>query len=237
MKQVSAKTKLKGIIFDFGGVISHTPSPGIMDRMCRIAGVEPEAIKPEYIRLRGEFDRGTLSGVEYWRRVAASVGVTPPETALHQLVDEDVRSWTHINEETLAFMKDIRPKVFRMGLLSNMTFDCLHYVEEHFQWLEWFDTLVFSCNINHIKPEREIYDYCIRAMGLPAEECLFIDDNEANVAAARAAGLHALQFQSFPLFRRDFEADYDIEGSGRLADPMARVIEKHGKTLEKLGRD
>ena len=59
-----------------------------------------------------------------------------------------------------------------------------------------FDGVVVSSNVKMIKPYPEIYEYILKTYGLKAEECLFIDDVEANVEAAKAAGMKAFVFRN-----------------------------------------
>jgi FMN phosphatase YigB (HAD superfamily) len=42
-----------------------------------------------------------------------------------------------------------------------------------------------------VKPDREAFEHVIAALGCPPAHVLFLDDNEINVAGARAAGLDA----------------------------------------------
>ena len=46
-----------------------------------------------------------------------------------------------------------------------------------------------------IKPSAEFYKAVIDDIGLPPEEMLFIDDSQANVQAAIAAGLPAVWYR------------------------------------------
>jgi 2-haloacid dehalogenase len=46
------------------------------------------------------------------------------------------------------------------------------------------------------KPFPEIYELTLNRFDLKAEESLFIDDNLRNVEAARALGIHSIQFHS-----------------------------------------
>jgi putative hydrolase of the HAD superfamily len=39
------------------------------------------------------------------------------------------------------------------------------------------------------KPEKEIFLHAAQTLGLPPEECVFIDDMAPNVAAAQACGM------------------------------------------------
>ena len=43
-----------------------------------------------------------------------------------------------------------------------------------------------------------IYRYFLRRSGYAAEQVLFVDDREKNVAAADAVGIRALQFDAMP---------------------------------------
>jgi putative hydrolase of the HAD superfamily len=53
-----------------------------------------------------------------------------------------------------------------------------------------FDAVIFSCNEGCMKPEREIYDLCLRRLGVTAEEAVFVGDGGSReLEGARAAGL------------------------------------------------
>jgi putative hydrolase of the HAD superfamily len=58
-----------------------------------------------------------------------------------------------------------------------------------------FDVVVDSAFVGTRKPEPEIYAITLERLGLPADECAFLDDLEVNVEAARAAGLHGIVYR------------------------------------------
>jgi putative hydrolase of the HAD superfamily len=60
---------------------------------------------------------------------------------------------------------------------------------------ELFDVVVDSAFVGTRKPEPEIYAITLERLGLPAGACAFIDDLEANVAAARHAGMQGIVFR------------------------------------------
>lgn len=53
-----------------------------------------------------------------------------------------------------------------------------------------------SGHLRLVKPEPEIYHHLLERIGLPPQQCLFIDDNAANIAAAERIGLKAIHFQN-----------------------------------------
>ncbi len=56
-----------------------------------------------------------------------------------------------------------------------------------------------------VKPDAAIYRLALDRFGLRAEEAVFIDDNEANVAGAAAVGMTALHFTGEPKLRCELQ--------------------------------
>jgi FMN phosphatase YigB (HAD superfamily) len=56
-----------------------------------------------------------------------------------------------------------------------------------------------------IKPNAAIYEHCLRGLGVAPSGSIFIDDREVNIWAARAVGIHAVQFQSITQLRSELE--------------------------------
>ena len=53
-----------------------------------------------------------------------------------------------------------------------------------------------------IKPDPEIYKLLLSRYSLQPADCIFIDDNPANVAAAQTIGIHAIPFTNCPDLRK-----------------------------------
>lgn len=53
--------------------------------------------------------------------------------------------------------------------------------------------LYLSQQIGMRKPETEIYRYLLEQEGIEAQQAIFFDDNAANIDAARALGIQAIQ--------------------------------------------
>ena len=53
------------------------------------------------------------------------------------------------------------------------------------------------------KPDERIYRILLDRFSLKPDECLFIDDNPQNVAAAEALGIHGLVFTSVEQLNMD----------------------------------
>ena len=53
---------------------------------------------------------------------------------------------------------------------------------------------MISGEINVAKPDKEIYEYLLSTYNLIPDECIFIDDNPANIAMAESLGIHGYLF-------------------------------------------
>jgi putative hydrolase of the HAD superfamily len=61
---------------------------------------------------------------------------------------------------------------------------------------EIFEVVVDSGFVGCRKPDPEIYEITLERLdGVPAEECLFIDDVDVNCAAARGLGMASVHYQ------------------------------------------
>jgi putative hydrolase of the HAD superfamily len=90
----------------------------------------------------------------------------------------------------------------RLGLLSNIIADLVPVFEErHGEWLAHFDARTYSCAIGVAKPDHRAFEIAAERLGVKPADCLFIDDNEVNVTAAREVGMRAEVFRSVDQIR------------------------------------
>lgn len=72
-----------------------------------------------------------------------------------------------------------------------------------------FRDVVVSGDEKMMKPDAAIYRLALKRFGLRAEDAVFIDDNAANVAGAKAVGVHALLFTDAATLRAEL-ADLEL---------------------------
>jgi 2-haloacid dehalogenase len=66
-----------------------------------------------------------------------------------------------------------------------------------------FTGRVVSYEVGLVKPDRAIFDVLLKKFDLRAEQCLFIDDNADNIAAARSMGFAVHHFAQPEALRED----------------------------------
>ncbi len=64
------------------------------------------------------------------------------------------------------------------------------------------DHVVNSSRVRVAKPDPAIYTIAAQRAGVPVHRCAFVDDNRANVDAARHAGMTAVHYSSIDDLRQ-----------------------------------
>ena len=107
------------------------------------------------------------------------------------------------SRELIIRLKEKGYPVYGLTNWSSETF-CL--VRHRYPVFDLLDGMVVSGEEHLLKPGHAIFERLLEKYGLQASECLFTDDNEANVAGALSAGLYALRFTSAAQLEADLVA-------------------------------
>ena len=204
------KIKIRALILDYGGVISQPQNPENVNYILQYIQQDYDDFMQVYYDLRVGYDNGQLSGQEYWVRVLQHYSLDPNGFNIPRFIQEDVASWTHLNESMLQFITENKDNIPKLAMISNMVDDTLVFMRRHYDWLDLFDELTFSCELGVNKPDREIYEICLRNLMIPPSECLFVDDSAKNVSGAIESGMYAIQFENFPQFILELDEKFSM---------------------------
>jgi putative hydrolase of the HAD superfamily len=183
------------ILFDLFGVIARHQSPAGQQALVATAGVPAAAFWDVYWRLRVPYDRGEVTGAEYWHQVTTELGITFDADRVSALIRADIASWNAVNDDMVALIAQAAASGVRLALLSNVPEELAAYYEQHHTcWLQHFELIAFSCRIGQAKPEPEAFRWCCHKLGVTPERILFIDDRTENVHAAQRLGIHTHLF-------------------------------------------
>lgn len=198
--------EIKGVIFDYGGVISHPQNKDCIKRMLQLLNCnDPELFDNLYYKYRHEYDLGIFDGAMFWTKVIEDFGLEPSDGLIKQLHEQDVLSWTEINQEILECIATLRNNQIKLAILSNMPPNVLEEIHQKFKWLNQFDACIFSCELGKVKPNPDIYRYCLDRLGLKPNEAVFIDDTSKNITGAENVGLNTIWYQNYPEFKQSLK--------------------------------
>jgi putative hydrolase of the HAD superfamily len=117
-----------------------------------------------------------------------------------------------LNVELAVYFASLRPR-YRTALLSNSFAGARSKEQERYHFADICDLLIYSHEEGIAKPERRIFELTCERLGVQPAEIIFLDNVEANVAAARACGIQAI------LFRETREAIAAIQACLQASSP------------------
>lgn len=198
-----ALTTPKAVIFDIGRVIVRLDPKRALAPLASALG-QGGARSPK-----------AISGEEAWEFIVSDErwqdwqeGRIPPDE-WHQHVMRRLKlsltfqefrdAWNRVLDPDLILRETVFARLAdscRLALLSNT--DPIHAacLEERFTFGRHFPVRIYSCSVGACKPSSAIYRGTLEALGVCAEEALYIDDVQEFVRAARDMGLDAIQFRS-----------------------------------------
>lgn len=97
-------------------------------------------------------------------------------------------------QENTDWLRRLKAKGYGIYGLTNWSAETLPQVMEHYDFFSLFDGIVVSGEEHLLKPDPRIYRVLLNRYHLNPAECLFVDDNPQNVAAAKRIGMWGLTF-------------------------------------------
>ena len=194
----------KAVVFDLGGVlIDWDPRHLYRKLLADEAAVEEflaTVCTPEW---NAELDRGR----PFAEGVAELVERHPEHAAAiaayHERWPEMLAGDLPGSLEVLA---ELRAAGVPLYALTNWSAETFAITRGRFEFLEWFDGLLVSGEERVTKPDPAIFQLLLDRFGLDPTATVFVDDSEANVAAARRLGFDAIRFTGHEELRRELVA-------------------------------
>jgi HAD superfamily hydrolase (TIGR01509 family) len=94
-------------------------------------------------------------------------------------------------DTNIALVRALRP-AYRCSVLSNADLSLRGRLEKELGLRDLFDDIVVSAEVGMAKPKLEVFRLAAERLRLPPEVCVFVDDWDMNVEAARAVGMQAV---------------------------------------------
>ena len=194
----------KALILDFGGVVTRTLFE-THDMTEAALGLPAGTLQwrgpfdPDNDPLWRDMQADRISERDYWLQRTSETGA---------LLGKD---WTQMSEfvraarggdpdavirpEFRSALDTARKAGVKLAILSNEL--DLFYGEDFrakLPFLDGFDVIVDATYTGILKPDPRAYQACLDQLGLPAGDCVFVDDQMRNIEGARAVGLQTVHF-------------------------------------------
>lgn len=194
------------VVFDYGEVISHSPSEHDRAAILSVAGLPAERAGEfweAYWRHREGLDQGALGPTAYWGLVADGLGASWDAATVQRLWVADFRSWTSVDPAVFAIVAELREGGTATALLSNAGPD-FGSAFRHSPLGELIGPVFVSGEMGLVKPDPAIYRAAAGALGAPIASLAFVDNKQENVAGALEAGVGDAHLYTSPTGLRAF---------------------------------
>ena len=182
---------LKALIFDIGGVLLRTETLEHRRKWERRFGLNDWQLQDMFFNSAvGQAAQiGQASTGDAWAFMAQTLSLDADQLAE---LKRDFWAGDVLDRNLIALIQSLRPR-YKTAILSNAMPDARENLKAGING-DTFDVLVFSGEEGVKKPSPEIYRRVLARIGIQAKEAVFVDDVLANVEAARALGMQAIQY-------------------------------------------
>ncbi|MGC8781233.1 MAG: HAD family hydrolase [Anaerolineae bacterium] len=188
------RMSVQAIIFDFGGVLVRTEDQTGRLRAAARLGVSPEELYAAVFDspAAAQATLGQAPAEAVWAHVQERFGLDADGLAR---LRADFWAGDRLDETLVAFIRRLRP-ARKIGILSNAWSDGRRIIAEKFGLAHVVDDIVISAEVGIAKPDARIFRLAAARLGVEPGQVIFVDDFSANIAGARAVGMHAVHFRS-----------------------------------------
>jgi len=187
--------KYRAVVFD----LFHTLTSGDVLRLpdrgtSEILGVSREDWNRQLFSYSDDRLRGKITDpFTIIERMAHAIDPKITQKTIAEAVKNRVERFRYalinIQESTLNTLEKLKQSGKLIGLISNAD------VNEVVGWEDsplkkYFDSIVFSCRVGYVKPEREIYEIALGELGVMAEDVLYVGDGGSDeLLGAKKSGM------------------------------------------------
>lgn len=205
--------ELRGLIVDWGGVLTGDMR-GVVEKWAEIDGIDQRT----YVEVMRDWlgapvgeealynpvhalERGEMTVPDFERRLARALAErSGAEIRAEGLLERMFLHFEHAHDMS-ALVRRARSAGIRTALCSNSWGN--DYPRDG--WDSMFDVVVISGEVGMRKPERRIYEHTAELLGVPAHECVFVDDLPHNVAAAVDVGMVGIRHVTYEATAREID--------------------------------
>ncbi len=111
----------------------------------------------------------------------------------------------------IEFLEKCQEKGIRMAVASSSGYEYLYTIMDSFGIRKYFELVFSGDELEHSKPDPEIYDLTAKKMDLDKKELMIIEDSVNGIKAAKASGIFCIGFKGSKIFQDTSLADKEVK--------------------------
>jgi HAD superfamily hydrolase (TIGR01509 family) len=184
---------IKAVLFDFGGVLAEEGFRKGLMAIARAKGLSPEEFFDS--AATAVYDSGYVLGKvdesDYWKMVREKTRIDGADDDFRREILErfQLRPWM------FEIVRRLKASGYITGILSDQS-QWLGDLDRQYDFFKEFDVIFNSYHMGKGKRDPALFDEISIKLGVKSSEILFIDDNEGNIARARAKGWNTILYRN-----------------------------------------
>ena len=183
---------IKAIIFDIGGVVL---TPGefelLREHYTKLLNIPQSKFRPIFRANWRLWRINKINEDQFWDNIFTELGIQYDN---RKLLKKIMRDFPSVDDEIVEILKKLKGE-YKIYALTNHAKEWFEWEIKNYKLDELFDFIQTSYDSESAKPEEKIYLDLLKNSKLKPEECIFFDDQEDNIEAAKKIGFHAFQFK------------------------------------------
>jgi len=179
-------------IFDLGNVIVDIDFNRVLGAWSDLGRVPLATLKNRF-QMDENFsrhERGEISDEQFAAKMCEQLDLA---LSFEQFAAGWQAVFVGVRPEVIKIMHKLREQGDRVVILSNTNrLHCEFWPTEYPEVKSAADKIYLSQEMGVRKPEPEIYQRLLNEEDVSAQDAIFLDDNLANIEAARALGIHSV---------------------------------------------
>ncbi len=189
------------IIFDLNLTVVGVRLEDTVNKYKNQLGVSKKTLFKVAVEHWEGFETGKYGQQELARRIVASLNLSPEKgTDALRLLREDIYLIDGMEQVLMALQGK-----YRLLMLAGDGEDFLHAKLDKFNLKRYFNRIYCTCYEGIRKVDPQIYRNVLAEEKVPAEQCLFVDDNPDFIKAAQSVGIQIILFKNSAQLREDFK--------------------------------
>ena len=177
------------LLFDVGGIVLTNGWGHVSrEKAAKHFGYDYEASEERHQQIAYDFECGRITLSDYLKEVVFFQHRPFTEADfIHFMENESQPHPTSID----VLQRLVAQNKYLLATVNNESLHLNLYRIQTFKLTHYFHAFFSSCFLGVTKPDCEIFQKTLHITQRKQDECLFIDDREENVIAARQCGLRA----------------------------------------------
>jgi FMN phosphatase YigB (HAD superfamily) len=179
---------IRTIFFDYDGVLTtdKSGSATTFRYLSEASGIPSSTISAAFSPYAGDLFTGRVSHAQIWRHVCEAMGKELDIGLLAGAFES-----TPLNKGMFSLAHRLSAN-YSAGIITDNTKDRMDHLRNHQGLDSLFSPIVVSADVGSGKSSPEIFLHATSRAGVAPDECIFVDNSEANLVVARTLGMHAV---------------------------------------------